>query len=755
MKILVKVLCLSFLLCFLLTHKDYSYNESSFYHFSSASSSGYSEVQDNMILNQMLTLNDLNVKFTQDDSNYIFKVTGTSEFDATSLAGSYPNESLNDIPAPLMYKTENFGDGLRISENGIMPYSDFRHGDVYQRDEIIVGGTRIHYSYNAFTQISPSKVENSQYQVDTLEDRVFIGRTLRDTGSSSTYNYLNALNYPVSYSVSGVSLVSNGSSVSFNNSTKKFNYRFDVKVKVNKSYIDKYRYLCFGNSDIITRTVDLTSAVYRAVGLSVCTPTIDLKEYAKCHHNWSVTIKDSDTHVWYCDDCEWEKEENHNLIYEYDGIKDNVCTCSYIKKVNYNFVINDDATKEVQEICDVGDVVPKHEFIHKTGYKFNWYDKYEKNYMTTTNLFTKSNLLIETLIATCSEFDEEAGNKSIVYKANCTPIKYIIKYSNDNNKNLVLDGHLDDECIDYDEKINLKDNIYFKGYIFAGWTLDKDSERVDFENNAEILNYTTEDLKEYTIYPIYHDLNFDVTYGTDKGSFDDGSVTKVVKYNYFDNKKMEKPHSGESELYFDHYVDSKGNIFKTMGDIRVFVEKEKKENYKLSLMAVFSGPQYGKPERTSDSSMAPGRKNEVANQGGPSSFGPGVHIEESVAPLDNGSAENNLIVLQNKYINLIHGMTTTSIKKKATKSTLDYISTDSEIRKSTWSVIIEYGEDYYKYNLVSVNSVESRLMELVKYVMNNAIWFILGAAVFIGMFTTYGIFVVKSFDKSVIHEQNL
>ena len=54
----------------------------------------------------------------------------------------------------------------------------------------------------------------------------------------------------------------------------------NVKVAIEKRYIDDYRYICFARSFLYKNSETINTTDHNCKGLSACTQTIDLKEYA-------------------------------------------------------------------------------------------------------------------------------------------------------------------------------------------------------------------------------------------------------------------------------------------------------------------------------------------------------------------------------------------------------------------------------------------------------------------------------------------
>ena len=711
----------------------FSYSTSSYYNFTSSNSYGYSEVRDYVRFNRLMDLTNVNVKFTQNSSNYIFKVTAEANLDASSVYAGYGSDGFAGSVTPMLYCLEEFGNGLMVTESGKMKFADYISGNIYMTERVGYSSQSIYYFNTSYRQISKDKITDVVNTCTNNGGSFYLPTTLRNALSSQSYNYINTRNYPSTYTSNGASIVN--SSYSYQAGSTQY-FVLNATITINKYYMDAYRYVCFGQEYARHRDVTVSNNEREIEGISVCTGTIDLKEYANCDHNWVAEVIDKEHHRFYCDKCELESVESHDLMYEYDGISNNVCTCSYIDKVKYYFEINDDVINDAVEVCDSYCDYVKHSFTNKTGYKFKWYEKYKKQIIDYNNLSTVSNALREVFVATCSELDIVASSSSIIYRAKTEPIKYFIHYSNDNNKNIKLDGQIDSQVIDYDSKVKLNDNIYYKGYLFDGWSLDKDKKLVDFIANEEILNLTTDDMKEFTLYPIYKDLNFKIKYDAGNGKFSDGSTSKTIAYNYFDDGKLETPIGNEIDSYFRYYVDKDDNKFTTIEGVKAYIESKGIADYQLDLTTVFGKPDYGRPEKSLDGDVSPDGNG--VNKGDGSGIGAdqGTYETMDANGLINETLLDTELKVGNKYAynkygkdakNKIYGMTNTTMDNNI--STISYIGISDKMS-----------------SYMEQDGLSARLKSLIVLLMSK-LEYVVALIVFLIIFVLYEVFTIKQYVR--------
>ena len=738
MKKYIKIIISILFFVIVLTLKVFSYSSSHVNIRDNGKSSSFISASSDIVLNQYMTLNNVNVVFSQDDYKYIFAISANSSVKIYGKIMSAPASSSTGALVPLLYKEENFGNGMKISESLVLPHADCYGLTCHTMGEVnIKNKTQSKYIdkyYLSRTEHTPIESVNT-----SNGERYYIPKSLRD-GVSSNWGFKNTTSYPIycNNNGEGVSLDRNSSYhyytyIDENHSSYDTYYaNMSVTISFNKKYIDDYRYLCFAQSLISEQMYDLGDYNFESYGVSVCSNTIDLKDYINCEHNWTYKTKDKKSHTMYCDKCKWDKEEAHSLLYEYDGIKYDVCTCSYIDKVKYRFHINDDLTGEVEEICDTDCSYSKHEFTHKKGYKFKWYEKYALKYKNPSNLSSVSNATYYDFVATTSIIDDIADYNSILYETKYSPIKYSFNYSNENNCDLKLDDKIEMQEIYYDEKAKLKKSIEVKGYEFKGWTLDKMGTKIYFIDLGDVTNYTTEDLKVYNIYPVYERMDFTVVYNAGNYIFADGKKEKVIKYNYFDNCELERPNINSSNYVFEGYVDSSGNKYKKLSDVRNIIDKMNKSNMILHLNLSVSSIGIGSAENTKKGGgvIEPTSESiyilntEVSNI---------TDIVETTGVSDNTLPYDYFYDARTNY-NKINGMTNTDEEIVDEEIELD----EDKPRVATISLINKFDNGKTK---------KSKLDLLKEFIEKNGILCAAIASVLFVLLILYEMFIIRHFSK--------
>lgn len=709
-----------------------AYSEVSLYE--SSTSSGYSTVKNDVYFNQLMNLDNVKVKFTQDNSNYIFHITGNSSvkiYNGVAITSTHRDQS---SVAPMLYKTANFGNDMYVEESSKYPFFAYT-GSIFTRSTVRIGGNIIECYDESYRITSDGSLRDYNSGRDGNGDRYFIPSSLRNALSSRSYNFRYVGKYPSTLETNGqgISLLQNSSSYSYsyNDVIRNGNrcidtcyFNINAKIAINKSYINNYRYVCFAQTYSMATEYNLGELTASMKGISLCTPTIDLKEYAECNHNWTIQAEDKARHYRYCENCEWKITEPHELMYEYDGIKNNVCTCSYIDKVKYEFKINDDFTDEVVETFDTDAEYTKHEFRNKTGYKFKHYNIYEKKYVSNVNLSTVSNTLQTIFVSTASELADKTGNVSLICEAEYEPNKFTIYYNNENNKQVELNESIEPQTVVYDEVAHLKKNIHHVGYIFKGWSLVEGGDNVDFAPLDEVTNYTAIDRYELKLYPVYSNLDFKIIYSAGSGHFADGSKYKEVMYTYYDDSELEKAFSGEYDAYFCWYYDDKGNKYRNMSDVKNYVEENSTENFTLNLFPTFGRNQIGSPERTDDV--------------GPGGGTPGTDVLPTDNP-ENQAADIDSIILESNYLPYIipfsqsdinNGSNEEKDKKElagAVKATLSFIIKNDNLNRNQYS----------KWDLIML------------FIKNNFIACVFSGIALLSLLIIYEVIVISRFRRSL------
>lgn len=400
-------------------------------------------------------------------------------------------------------------------------------------------------------------------------------------------------------------------------------WKYNAKgtITINKSDTVHYNYLNLCSpfavrtqSNIISNIgrIDNGSIDYTGYGL-YATP-VDISSYLTCDHDFEIiNIGDKANHKKYCKKCEWTITEPHELIYEYDGIENNMCICGYNDKVRYDIDINDDTTGTLTYIVDSYGTIPDIPTPHKTGYIFDYFEKYEK--FLDEEAATPSvihNNLKEVLVATCSTIELSTSEHSTIYRAHFTPIHYTFHFSNENNLGLSFDDDIGDIILEYDAPMKLKPHIHIDGYIFEGWTYATTSDIIIFTDEAEVLNHTSNNFDEFILYPRYRPLFYTIMYKGNSGVFINGLDIYEKKYSYFDESRLEVPAPYNSEAFFRFYItnidnigvprynenESDYNVYKDMQKVKDLLAKHEYDF--VILYAQFGTSGIGSIERTRD-----------------------------------------------------------------------------------------------------------------------------------------------------------
>lgn len=732
-KFILWIVCFVFLNLgnvYAVAYSEFSWTESE-------TSSGSSIINNKVYFNQLMNLENVKVKFTQDNNNYIFHITGNSSVKIYKNVAVTTIHERESSVAPMLYKTDNFGDNMYIEESSKTPFFAYT-GTVHSNSNVKIGDTVIEHFSESYRIMSDGSYKDFNQDGDGNGDKYFVPVSLRNLISARSYNFEGATSYPnrLKNNGIGVTLLQNSSSYSYSYNdvvrdgarcidTCYFN--INAKIAINKAYINNYRCVCFAQTYSLATNFIYKELSANIKGVSLCTQTIDLKEYIDCDHSWSIQSEGKTNHYRYCKNCEWKVTEPHKLLYEYDGIKDNVCACSYIDKVNYQFKINDDFTEEVTEVLYTDTEYTKHEFQNKTGHKFKHYNVYEKKFVSDTNLSTISNALKTVFVSTVSELPGRTGNTSLVFEAEYEANKFTIYYSNKNNKNLNLSENIEPQTIEYDEVAYLKKNINYLGYVFKGWSFVEGGESVDLAPLYEMTNYTATDGYELQLYPVYANLDFKIAYSAGSGHFKDGSKYKEINYTYYDDKELEKAISDVRDLYFYCYVDDVGNKFRTMADVKKYVEKNGVENFTLNLFPIFTRNPIGSAERT-EGGGGPGEK-----------FGRGEEseVEESITydMLLNADDEN----LSYNHWPSIVPFSNSEISDGDEKNEASEKNLDGAVVASLSFII--------KSDTISGNS-HSKWDVLILFIKSNLPICILAGMGLLSLLIIYEIIVISSFRRS-------
>ena len=207
--------------------------------------------------------------------------------------------------------------------------------------------------------------------------------------------------------------------------------------------------------------------------------------------------------------------DSNDEIFNYTDVSNEIITIYPIyEPIKYVFKFSNENSKKLTvngTIDDeefVYDDVPKkiNKNIDVTGYKFvGW------------SLDATSGNIDFTPQQEISNFTTIDNKEIIVYPV-YSPMKYVFKFSKENNVKKVLPETISDLLCEVDKKYNLPNNTIIEGYNFKGWTLTKGSDRVDFNPNAEIYNYQIDLLYDdmpVTLYPVYEPIKYTFKFSND------------------------------------------------------------------------------------------------------------------------------------------------------------------------------------------------------------------------------------------------
>jgi len=107
--------------------------------------------------------------------------------------------------------------------------------------------------------------------------------------------------------------------------------------------------------------------------------------------------------------------------------------------------------------------------------------------------------------------DEDANKVEITLYAKWTPITYEVAY----NGNGATAGNMENSHHVYDKAKNLTDNAYTRtGYEFIGWSRDSSETESHYDNGESVVNLTTTDNDVVTLYAVWKQMDFTVSFDT-------------------------------------------------------------------------------------------------------------------------------------------------------------------------------------------------------------------------------------------------
>ena len=321
------------------------------------------------------------------------------------------------------------------------------------------------------------------------------------------YNFINSIN------------------ISHDNTKSYFNEKIVAVLKIKKSDIHNYRYLNLYNPSGISKsktsgfdTVNFTESQKNYytkltnssnggtyIAYSIHSKNgIDLLNYIDCEHNWVIKKrKDLNTHIIFCDKCEWEYDESHDFKYEYDGIKNNLCLCGCIKNIKHYYNFNSETFDDYEEVLLASSSYIKPNPIKK-GYNISGYKKYLKYFENMTNpvFDISSTSVVSNYVEDINDLPELSDYFSSIFEAKYVPIKYKVHFNTSNNLKLPITINLEDYDCFYDVEYNTP--LYDYGnYIMEGWSIASNSNIITVSRNDKIKNLTTKENDIINLYPVY------------------------------------------------------------------------------------------------------------------------------------------------------------------------------------------------------------------------------------------------------------
>ena len=527
----------------------------------SSSSTGTTSAQSNIYLNQVMTIDEKDVIFTQDDSKYYFEITAKATANASS-----ENWTMNRHPMPLLFKSANFGSGMIIEETKKAPYSLCTNGQFYTTSYVVIKGTTIINKGTRYKLVGGGYVDESPTNEES-GDKYFIPLGFRPGVMKFNENFKYAAKYPIvgTNNGTGVELIEDNSSSGFEHIDDIYKYiaRLNVKISIEKEYINNYRYLCIAEAfvQISAKSEHDLSASYE--GDSYCSDTMDLKEYINCAHTWKYEVKDTTNHKMVCDKCKWEKDESHDYKYEYDGIKNNLCFCGFNKNVNHYFVYDSDNVEDKVVKLLASSSCTTYANPTKTGYVFKNYEQYYKyfNNMTNPVFSTTATKLTETKKGTITTLPTMSDRFSQKFVAKYDPLKYNVVFKANSNLgfNVSLTGISNLTNISYDTEYAVP-TVSYTGHVFKGWSLTSGSSTVNIKTTDKIKNLTTTNAKTINVYPVFEKNKYTFKFAT-QSNISKINITKNIADKTFEyGTKYNLPNNIEVTGYiFNGWTKTKGS----------------------------------------------------------------------------------------------------------------------------------------------------------------------------------------------------
>ena len=534
----------------------------------------------------------------------MYNVQSSASRDAIPVVSYTQNENINmnkPVYSSLTFPFEQYlGNGKTAMTSGYITYNSYDTCDGYSpyvptaghnnycHDEIMASTTaNILWTNGQTNKVMPIKPnyqmvnitsQNSDYNKDYW-NRELIGTITINKADINNYKYINM------YAPEGYIVEKNFTNIHEGTTTSTFNASQTPTntVTISASSRNGYLFVCPAKSES-------AMSIHSTFGGNLL--NINLTELSHCDHEWHLTYCDDTKHIMKCNKCEWEKDENHNYQYEYDGMTNNVCECSRVLHIKNHYQYNSDLVTDKIDEHEPNIDIATYSNPTKTGYIFKNYSVYHKipnNYNATNTPLT------EKYINTIYELPTRTATYSTIFKANYDPIKYRFRFKNDNNLNIILNSNLPDQEYDYDEEKAISDGIDVDKYYFKGWALATNSEVV-INSKQLVKNWTATNSEIIELYPYYEPLRFIIHYKTNIGNYHNGTQELIKQYNIVlnDNISLDLPilnqqvvetktgeHSYDittTNYSFIEYQDENNNKFRTLNEIINYIKNNAQSN---------------------------------------------------------------------------------------------------------------------------------------------------------------------------------
>ena len=461
------------------------------------------------------TITSSNVVFTQDDNYFYFDITQVLK-----------NNSY--IYTPFQYGYESIGKKLvancEIVHFALLPVSNMSGLYVYPKTvnsasggsntlTVKLGGTEIAYYNSNSSSTTITNRKSYPMYISCLPEydiRDVLGTTTNDVSIISSSNTW------VQYSVN--------------------DWTSNVKFRVLKTKIDKYRYFRFFQKLYWQDNKKADSGYQYEHRSGITNYSLDLKSISNCEHEWTFSgMTDKTSHSMSCSKCKWHRTEEHSYLYEYDGLKENLCMCGKNNYVNVKYHINDDTTKILTEKNESYSEIQPHKYNKKTGHEFLYYKKYRIELEDINDLSEDHTMTKQVFVENVHDIESNVENYSLIYEAEYRPYVYYIQFNIENNYELEFDSsYIDMQMVVYDEPVPLNGcKLVKEKYNFMGWAVKPDMSKVVFQDEAEVLNLSDIDNDIINLYPVFLPYTYTVYYTyTEDPDY-------IVKKEYTFNEEIE------------------------------------------------------------------------------------------------------------------------------------------------------------------------------------------------------------------------